>query len=177
MSSSPYRTTQLPGSGERAGRPDVLGAVAKISLGLGCGCASLVALVLFVFFAWIVSLPESGAIPGGQMRAESVALLQAEGLLEEGERVVYYYDFSMSMDDSESCFFTDRKVVYHREDLDNIIPWERVADIDDWEDFGTVIEVSSDDGRYLKCEIAALNDGEAFLSALLESWERQRTVE
>jgi hypothetical protein len=141
-------------------------------LGAGCGCSALVALIFFLFFVWLASLPESGAIPGGQMRSESVDYLLEHELIEQGERVVYYYDYTMRMTDEESCFFTDRRIVYHRGDQVNAVAWGEVEDIQGWEDFGQVIEVRSVDGRYLRCEIAALNDGEAFHRALLDSWEK-----
>ncbi len=173
MAQSPYRTTQMPGAGgASASQPGSGGTWAKAILGLGCGCSSIVALVFFLFFVWLASLPESGAVPGGQMRAESVDYLRSHGLVEEGERVVYYYDYTMRMNDDESCFFTDRRVVYHRGgDQVNAIDWDDVVDMQAWEDFGQVIEVQSSDGYYLKCSIPALNDGEAFYAAMQDLWE------
>ena len=174
MAPSPYRTTQLPGgAGPAASQSGSSGTWAKAVLGVGCGCASFVALLFFVFLVWVGSLPESGAIPGGQMRPESLEHLRDNGLITAGERVIYYYDYTMSMDDSEACFFTDRQVVYHREGVVNALTWSEVEGVDGWEDFGQVIEVRSTDGRYLKCEIAAMNDGEAFYRALGEQLERQ----
>ncbi len=174
MAASPYRTTQHPGA--PAAQPTgggMAGTLSKLVLGLGCGCCSAVTLVMFLFLVWLGSLPESGAVPGGQMRPESVEHLRSLGLVEEGERVIYYYDYSMTMDDSEACFFSDRQVVYHREGVVNAIPWDEVEGVDAWEDFGQVIEVQSTRGDYLRCEIAAMNDGEAFYRALSEQLERQ----
>jgi hypothetical protein len=173
MAQSPYRTTQFPQPG--APRPEgsnTLATVSKVVLGLGCGCGSLIALSFFLFFVWLASLPESGAVPGGQMRAESLDYLEEQGLLEAGERVVYYYDYTLRMTDEEACFFTERRVVYHRAGAVNEIPWDDVESIDAWEDWGQIIEVGSRDGRYLRCEIPALNGGEAFYAAMLDSWDR-----
>jgi len=175
MASSPYRTTQFPGSGDAVpphSPPSSAGNWAKGVLGVGCGCSSVVTLIFFLFLVWVASLPESGAIPGGQMRGESIDHLRDNGFVEQGERVVYYYDFTLSMNDDEACFFSDRRIVYHRGDQVNAIDWEDVANMQAWEDFGQVIEVSSVDGRYLKCEIPALNDGEAFYAALQDTWDR-----
>ncbi len=176
MASNPYRTTQYPGSSGDApagGGGGAAGTWAKAVLGLGCGCSSMVALLFFAFFVWVASLPESGAIPGGQMRAESVDYLQDHGLIEPGERVIYYYDYTLRMNDDEACFFTDRRVVYHRGGEVNEIPWDEVDDMQAWEDFGQVMEVRSVHGVYVKCTIPALNEGEAFYRALQDTWERQ----
>ncbi len=173
MSSSPYRTTQFPqggGSNQASGRG---GDFAKIVMGVGCGCGSLVALIFFLFFVWLATLPEGGALPGGQMPPESVEHLLERGLIEQGERVVYYYDYTMRMNGDEACFFTDRRIVYHRGDQVNAVDWDEVEDIQGWEDLGQVFEVQSVDGRYLRCEIAALNDGEAFYRALLDTWSKR----
>ncbi len=168
----PYGSPRDPQA--HSGGGGLAGNIAKASLGLGCGCTSLLALVVLVFFGWLSTLPESGAVPGGQLRQATLDHLADHQLLGEGESVVYYYDYSMSMDDSESCFFTDRKVVYQHQGEANVIAWAQVEDLRGWEDWGQIIEVQSSDGRYLKCEIAALNDGEVFFRALQETWERQR---
>ena len=175
MAASPYRTTQFPGSGDaHAPQPSASSNWGKAVLGAGCGCSAVVALIFFLFLLWVGSLPESGAIPGGQMRAESMDYLLDHGFINDGEQVVYYYDYTMRMNDDEACFFTDRRVVYHRGDQVNAIPWDEVEDMQAWEDFGQVIEVQSTSGRYLKCEIPALNDGESFFAALQDTWERQQ---
>ena len=175
MAASPYRTTQFPGQGPPpSSESGPVATVGKAVLGLGCGCGAGLALMFFLLMAWIVTLPEGGAMPGAQLRPESLEYLRDQGLIERDELVVYYYDYTMRMTDDESCFFTDRRVVYHRGDQVNEIALENIEDIRTWEDFGQIIEVQSTDGRYLKCEIPALNDGEAFYAALQSAWERQR---
>ncbi len=183
MSASPYRTTEYPapsgrpGGGDRpsGGSPKAGGNWGKAVLGVGCGCSSVVALLVFLFLAWVTMLPTSGARPGGQLREVTVDFLNDNGLLEAGESVVYYYDYTLSMDNSESCFFTDLKVTYQLDGVANSIAWTDVDDIDSWEDWGEVIEVRSRDGRYLRCDVPALNEGQAFHDAMVETWERHRT--
>ncbi len=147
----------------------------KVLLGVGLGCFGLVAISFIGLIIWAVTLPPTaeGAVPGNQMGEASRAHLSSRNLIQPGEEVIYYYDASISLDNSEACFFTDRRITYFLGDRVNSILWTEVQNISGRDEFNYTISVSSTNARFLRCEIAPLNGGPEFYDALMTTW-RQR---
>lgn len=152
-------------------------SIGMILLGGGCGCLALTGLIVVGFVIWIASLPESGAMPGSQLPTETIEFLYSHDLISHDESVIYYYDATLNMDSSELCFFTSEKIVYYNNGSANKIFWEDVEDIEGASEINFIISVTSDDSRFLKCEIAPFNGGEQFFSALENTWEKMSEAE
>lgn len=145
----------------------------KIILGTGCGCLGLVGLACIGLIIWLAFLPESGALPGSRITPETREYLYSHDLLSSDEEVIYYYDATIKVDNSESCFFTDQKIAYYKEGSMTAIPWDEVKDIDGRDDLNFVISVGSTGNEFLTCEIAPLNGGPEFYKALVSTWENK----
>ena len=95
-----------------------------------------------------------------------------------GEKLVAYYDVTLNMKGTEAAILTDRRVIYHKDGRTTAI---QLADIKEVRPskgaMGVLIlEIESGSGELMKIEIAALNNGEIFKSALLRGWEKARTA-
>ena len=148
------------------------GSGAGVALGIAAGCLGLCGLGCLGLLAVLVALPESGAVAGGRVEASTEVHLRALGLLEEGERIVYYYDDTLLMDDTRACVVTDRRFAWTDDGTSQEARWDRVADVRSWEEMGTHVQVRTTDGTYVECEVAPLNGGEAFARAVWDTWER-----
>jgi len=148
----------------------------KIMLGTGCGCMGLVGLGVIIFIVWALTLPDPGAKPGSQISAETVEYLEANGLVDPGDEVIFFYDHSLNMNNSELCFFTNKKIVYYFESkTNNQIMWQNVTDIEFREDFfSTIMSVSAEGNKFLKCEIT--QGGPDFQFAIESKWENVRST-
>jgi hypothetical protein len=120
---------------------------------------------------WIASQPEGGVRVANQVQPYAFEYMRQHNILAEGERLIAYYDASMSMDGSESAILTDQRVIY---DVAGRTTSLDLADVDDIEArdeglVGDVIEVTDTSGGRLRIEIAPLNDGKAFVRYLREA--------
>ncbi len=166
-----------PGPPYQGGSGGGTSSLVKLLLGGGCGCLTLVGVALVVFFGWAASLPESGAMPGSQIREETRQYMEDHGLIDESDRIIYFSDESLGVDNSELCFFTDKKIVYYTEDTGaNTIYWRNVESVERRDEFLTVvILVHSKEDSFLKCEI--VTGGNEFFTALEKKWETVKSYE
>ncbi len=143
----------------------------KVVIGGGCGCLGLVGLAVIIFIVWAMTLPDPGAKPGSHLSAETIEYLETNGLIEPGKEVIFFYDHSLNMNNSELCFFTDDKIVYYFEGkTQNEIMWDAVTDIEFRDEFfSTVISVSAEGKKFLRCEIT--QGGPDFQFAVESKWE------
>ncbi len=152
--------------------PPQSGGVLKYVAGIGCGCLGLIAVAGAALVIWAASLPDAGPVAGSRLKETSKTYLGEQGLLEPGEKVIYYNDESIYMDDSEICFFTNRKMARHEKDGPTVvIPWTRVEDVSFGEEIlSTVVNVRSDESEIISCEITV--GGEKFKMALDSYWRK-----
>lgn len=138
-----------------------------IGLGLGIPVGAL--LVLFtgvmIFFG---SGPEGGVRVGSNMESYALEYLKEGDLLESDEKVVAYYDATVNLSGSEAVILTDNRVIYHKDNTNSVIPLSQIERIEHEEQalVGDVIQVFSKSGDVMVIEIAPLNNGKLFLSAL-----------
>ena len=143
---------------------------------MGCGgLAVLTILGIIGFFVWLGFQPEGGVRMANQMEEYAIAYLEANPILEEGENLIAYYDITMSLDGSDAILLTDRRLIHHKADRDDVaVDLAQVEDFTHTEDpiMGDVFQVNAEDGRILKFEIALFNDGDSFKMALDRQLER-----
>jgi len=90
-------------------------------------------------------------------------------LLEPGEKMLAYYDCTISLDGTEAAFVTNSRVVYHKQETQTTAFYLKdIVDIaHSREDYvGHLIEVTNTEGEIMMIEIAPLNQGELFLKVL-----------
>jgi len=100
--------------------------------------------------------------------------IQKHALLEPDEKLVAYYDDTIELDGSEAALLTTRRVLYHKKGRNTSMLLSDVVDVQHHNEglIGDVIEVVGRDGERMRIEIAPLNDGPVFLSALRDSLKR-----
>jgi hypothetical protein len=138
-----------------------------IGLGLGIPVGSLVVLFtgLLIFFG---SGPVGGVRVGSNMESYALEYLQESELLSPNEKIIAYYDATISLNSSEAAILTDSRVIYHKNNNNSAIPLTEVDRIEHQEQglIGDVIHVFSKTGEIMVIEIAPMNNGKLFLSAL-----------
>jgi len=143
----------------------------KVWIGLGIGCGTMVVLggvCVLGLLIWLGTGPQGGVRVGNTMEEYAVEYLNEKGLIEPGEQIHAYYDVTMSLDSTECAILTDRRLIYHRNNFNTEIAREDIVDVED-EDLGMMgigITVEDVHGEVMYIEIAALNNGQVFLSAL-----------
>jgi hypothetical protein len=163
--------------GPQAPRPRGMSPGLKWALG---GCATVVvigSLVVMVSVArWCGRSTElSGVIMGTQVPPAITAGLRGRGLLGPTEELLAYYDASMSLDGSEISFVTRDRIVYARGGQTVAMPLAEVDEVTHRsETLAEIIEVRTTQLQRMKIELAALNDGAAFLRVLEDAWKAKR---
>lgn len=150
---------------------------------LGCGVMVLVPIVLvvgFVGFFIIKSIgqPESGVKYANEMDKYALTYLSENKILTPGEDLIAYFDETMEMKGAEAAVLTSKRLLYIKE---NHVTEMKVADIEKVthrKDFvySDIIEVTDIKGKLMDIEIAALNDGDKFLTALMGAWKHENPV-
>jgi len=84
----------------------------------------------------------------------------------------------MSMDGTEAAILTDQRIIYHRNGKNDIIALKNIEDIHHRQEslIGDIIEIYAVSGASLKIEVAPLNQGETFLTALMSAWEKAKST-
>lgn len=114
----------------------------------------------------------SGTVLPNQLSSGTLSYLENNGLLDSGENIRVYYDYTISMDDSESAWVSDQRVAYHSAPNTTYMLLSDIASVDSREEglMGTMIDVRSESGELMHIEIAPLNGGDTFVSELEYAW-------
>ncbi len=126
-----------------------------------------------ILFTFLVSctLNEGGVTVSNNMEKYALDYIEANGLLEAEEKIIAYYDYTLSLDGTEAIILTDSRLLYHNaETYDTSVLLEDIEDIEHHQEdvVGHIINVYDVDGSILMIEIAPLNNGSTFVE-LLES--------
>jgi hypothetical protein len=144
---------------------------AKLALLISSG---VVALVVIAFVGWVLMLPESGVKMANEMDAYALDYLDKHQILNQTERLLCYYDATISMDGSEAAILTNQRLLYHKQGRTTAVPLVEVVDIEHHYEslLGDVILAHGAAGEVMKIEIAPLNGGELFSDALMKAWQQ-----
>lgn len=120
---------------------------------------------------------DPGVIPGTQVPPKVKTALVAKKLLREDETLIVYYDGSVNLDMSELSFVTRDRVAYAKGDVVATIPLAEIARVTRKTEpiVGDAYDLTADDARTMRIEIAALNNSDSFANALESAWQKQRT--
>jgi hypothetical protein len=147
--------------------------------GVLIGCSVPTVLVIGVMCAgliWLGTGPEGGVKLSNEMESYATEYLEQHDILNETETLIAYYDVTISLDSTEAAILTDERVIYHLGGRSTTIPLVDITDVRHRTDplIGDIIEIDSSTGVPMKIEIAHFNQGETFLNALHDAWERAR---
>jgi len=152
------------------------GSPLKVVL-IGCGLIFLVGFALVCGgFVWLLSGPEGGVRMSNEMEPYATEYLKNHQILDPSESLIAYYDVTISLDGSEAAILTTQRVIYHKAGTSTVIPLKEISDVRHREEalIGDVIEIESRSGAPMKIEIAPFNQGESFLNALRDAWEKSK---
>lgn len=128
----------------------------------------LTALLLpFLFLS--CNMHEGGVRTTNNMEKYAIDYITNNKLLQQEEKIAAYYDYTISLDGSESVLLTDSRLIYHNEDTSTTtINITDIIDIQHRKEslVGDIIEVMTENGDVMMIEIAPLNQGETFLKVL-----------
>jgi len=114
-------------------------------------------------------LHEGGVRVSNNMEKYASEYIDNKRLLNEGEKIIAYYDVTISCDGTEAAILTNKRLIYHNQETTNTsINLIDITDIQYTYDslLGYTIEVYSNDGNVLMIEIAPLQNGDTFLRLL-----------
>ena len=101
-------------------------------------------IVLILSLLYSCSMDEGGVTASNNMEKYAIEYIEANQLLEEGEKIIAYYDYTISLDGTESVILTDNRLLYHNaETFDSSMLLENISTIDYREEslIGHIIEV------------------------------------
>ncbi|MBI4466348.1 MAG: hypothetical protein HY656_02820 [Acidobacteria bacterium] len=133
----------------------------------------VIVLGVVALFVWVLSGPESGVKMANEMDQYALDYLAKHHILNPDEKLICYYDVTLSMDASEAAILTDRRLLYHKAGRTTAMSLSDIADIEHHYEslIGDVIVARSAAGETMKIEIAPLNGGEVFYTTLMNSWK------
>ncbi|MBE7385611.1 MAG: hypothetical protein F6J95_029960 [Leptolyngbya sp. SIO1E4] len=136
-------------------------------IGIGCGVPlTLVILIIFGGFIYFALGPEGGVRFANNMEDYALEYIEAQNLLQTGEKIVAYYDVSVRLNGSEAVILTDSRLIYHISGRNTVFNLADISTIDVSEDdlLGHIIQVTTTDGDTMVIEITV--EGHLFIDAL-----------
>ena len=115
------------------------------------------------------NMHEGGVRVSNNMEKYASEYIDNKRLLTEGEKIIAYYDYTISCDGTEAAILTNKRLIYHNQQTTNTsINLNDITDIKHTYDslIGYSIEVYSNDGNVLMIQIAPLQNGDTFLRLL-----------
>lgn len=130
---------------------------------------SIIITLLFLFIFYSCSMNEGGVRTSNNMEKYALEYIKENQLLDDGEKISAYYDYTISLDGTESVFLTNSRLIYHnKETVTTSVKVNDIVDIQHRKEslIGDIIEVTTKAGDIIMIEIAPLNQGETFLNIL-----------
>jgi hypothetical protein len=126
--------------------------------------------------AWSRSSEAGGVRVSNGIPSSALEHLEQRKLLQPGEKVLAYYDATVSGDASELAMVTSERLVYYVDRRATALALADIADVRHHTEplIGDVIDAATDSGDAIHVEIAPLNDGPLFLSTLEAAWKKKR---
>jgi hypothetical protein len=125
------------------------------------------------------SAAEAGGVRvSNDIPASALRRLDEKKLLGPGEKVLAYYDATLSGDGSEIAMVTSERLVYLKERRTTALALADIEDVKHHEEslIGEVIDATGDSGEVIHIEVAPMNDGPLFTSTLESAWKKKRAA-
>jgi hypothetical protein len=117
---------------------------------------------------------QGGVILGAQVPEPTVQELKARNLLKADEALLAFHDATVRLDMSEVTLVTSSRVVHANGDTATAMQLVDVTKISHHTEglLGDIIELTGEDGRSMRIEIAPLNGGESCVNILEAAWQK-----
>lgn len=117
---------------------------------------------------------QNGVVLGAQVAPQTVEALRTRNLLKPDEELLAYHDATLRLDMSELTLVTPSRVVYARGDTAAAMALVDVATITHHTEtlLGDIVDLTSEDGRTMRVQIAPLNGGDSYLTVLETAWQQ-----
>lgn len=158
-----------------------MGSLRKSGCGCGAALATLVGLwaIYAIYFA-----PPLGVVSHEGLRAKDLEVLEKLKLLDEGEKIIYFYTQGVLSIREDGSYYTDRKVVSYKSDGDDRMYIE-TASYDDieamqpkystsWLEQSTVTVARNDGTDFVLYMSPDEKESRKFYNRLLEEWKATR---
>lgn len=146
----------------------------------GCGSMVFLGIVgVVVGVIWLARAPEPGVKMANEMDEYALEYIAQHNILEPGENLVAYYDATVSMNGKEAAILTTSRVLYHKNNATTAMDLADVVDVSHRNEslLGDTFEISSVTGEMMKIEIAPLNNGATFKTALMGALEANQSTQ
>jgi hypothetical protein len=132
----------------------------------------VLAAIAVIVIIWLLSTPEGGVKLGNEMDRYALKYIEKHNLLNHTEKLIAYYDETISMNGSEAAILTTERILYHKDGRTTSIDLRDAVDVQHRYHslIGDIIEVRSKLGERIRIEIAPLNAGKSFYNALMDVW-------
>ena len=126
-------------------------------------------LICLLFLSGCDNWDESGVKLYNEMPSYALKYIEENKILDAKEKLLAYYDVTLSNDSSEATILTNKRVIYHKNNKNLNIKYTDIDEIEHRDEGfpnGDIILIKSVKGEIMKIEIAPLNDGKVFLDVL-----------
>ena len=148
----------------------------------GCGCgAALAALVGFMAIYALFFAPPLGVVSHEGLRAKDLEVLEKLKLLDEGEKIIYFYTQGVLSIREDGNFYTDRKVVSFKSDGDDgmyieTAGYDEIEELQpefstSWLEESTVTVSRNDGSDFVLYMSPDEKESRKFYNRLLEEWK------
>ncbi len=162
-----------------SGKKLLIGCGAIIGAG---GVAILAVILAFGVAIETGRMPDTEALPAGQIPARQIKQLKEMGVVKPGEEVLFFYSSAFFSIRSEGNLFTDQRVILYQEldgDLEiHDATYAEIADIEfepaeTWSD-DSLITITLNDGMWFVLSVSTESGGDrAFHDKLAALWQRR----
>lgn len=145
--------------------------------GNGCkpfaiGCFTILAIIFIAIIWFFISVsddPDSGVLINNEIEEYALNYIDEHDILNDNEEIIAYYDYTLKLDSTEAAILTNERIIYHNNKSTKSFNLAEIIEVNHrYKKFeGDIIELVNKDGKFLKIEIAPLNDGESFYNALM----------
>jgi hypothetical protein len=126
---------------------------------------------------WLINTGDKGGVKtANEVRPYAREYLAQHRILNSTEKLLCYYDATLTVDGTEAAMVTTERVLYHNHGHTTAIPLVDVTDVAHRDEgiIGDIITVTAGSGEIMKITIAPLNDGATFLDVLRKQVDRVR---
>jgi hypothetical protein len=143
---------------------------------VGCGGLFFAFIVIGIgLLIWLSGGRESGVKYANEMDKYALTYLSDHKILIPSEELIAYYDITLKMDGTEAAILTTKRVIYHKADTNTVMKLADVTNVTHRKEtlIGDLIDVMGPSGKIIHIEVAPLNDGDKFLTALMGAWKHE----
>jgi hypothetical protein len=148
-----------------------------IAGGIGCGSIMLIFVLIIVI---LLMSPDNGSLMlTNELEPYALEYLEKHKILKDSEKVLAYYDNTVSLDGSDVMILTSERLITRKNGKSTEIKLKDIKNVNHRHTalgFDYFI-ISSDSGKCMKIEIAPLNGGGSFITVLASARETVKQIQ